>query len=159
MIIYFTNSIDKRKAMPSFYGGYSSNKKSHIDLARILESKYQPYTLFARFLRSQMALIALNSLGKAKGIKDFQGLMSMYLKSYWLKWLAQGGGHIKFSKLIDTNPTPLIDTAQYWKNLAFAVSLNNMERHKLSLYFQGRIDKLNCYKSFGFKLQTDPRAR
>lgn len=159
MVIYFTNSTDKRKRLESFWGGFTSPKLTHLDLGKILEKKYSPYSLFAKYLKSQLALVALNSLGKANTQSEFQRLMADYLKSYWLKWLAQSGGHTYFSKVIEGNPTPLIDTAQFWKNLYFKVNLNNVERHKLSLYLQGRINKLQCYQSFSFKVYTDPVAR
>lgn len=158
MIIYFTNSLDLRKPLDSQWkSGLNYKTISHIDLARILEAKYSPYTLFSNFMKSQLALLMINSLNRARSVKEFREQVKGRLREYWLTWLSQRG--INYFQTGNVFDTPLIDTAQYWRNVLFDIRMTSFETISVERCLAGIISPKQAWHNFDIIMKPEPKAR
>lgn len=158
MIIYFTNSLDKRKSLESQWKSlFYIDKLTHLDLAKILENKYHPYQLFSKFMKSQLALLMINSLNRARSVREFREQVKDRLREKWLSWLSQRG--INYFETGNIYDTPLIDTAQYWRNVRFDLRMSSFESRNVEQCLSGEMAPAQCWRSFDIIMKYEPKAR
>lgn len=158
MIIYFTNSLNIRQSLESQWKSRNYTEKlSHLDLAKILEKRYSPYTLFSNFMKSQLALLMINSLNKARSVREFREQVKDRLRERWLYWLANRG--INYFETGNVFNTPLIDTGQYWRNVRFDLRMSSFESRSVEQCLAGVIAPVECWRNFDIVMKPEPKAR